>query len=195
MLAALSILEWRFALDEVGKTLIDSQSPRPADLILVLGGDFFGPRVVKGAQLGRLGYAPLVLMSSPPYAGRPEGELAIDFLVKKGYPRQEFAVFAHNANSTIAEAVAVRAELARRHAKNVILVTSAFHSRRAAIVFALFCPNVHFISVPAPDAHYNAESWWKKEDSRQIFFSEWVKIFGTLTVAYPRYLVNSLTAS
>lgn len=193
-LVAVLALEWQPALALVGSTLIDSQAPRPADLILVLGGDFWGARVIKGAELGRLGYAPMVLISSPPYAGRPEGELAVAFLVKRGYPRQEFAVFAHNAASTIAEAGALRGELARRHAKNVILVTSAYHSRRAAIVFTLFCPGIHFISAPADDGHYHAERWWKEDGSRELFFGEYVKIFGTLAVAYPTYLVTRLVS-
>lgn len=193
--AALLFLKSHVVLDWLGSALIDSQPPQPADLILVLGGDFWGPRVIKGAELGKRGYAPIVLISSPPYSGRPEGEFAVDFLTRLGYPRKEFAVFAHNAASTIAEAVALRGELARRHAKNVILVTSEYHSRRAAIVFRLFCPGVHFISVPAPDNHYHADDWWRQHSSREIFFSEWVKILGTVAVAYPKYLVSRLTTS
>jgi uncharacterized SAM-binding protein YcdF (DUF218 family) len=189
LLAAVLLIRWQAALSLLGSCVIDSEPPRPADLILVLGGDFWGPRVVKAAELGTLGYAPTVLISSPPYAGRPEGELAVDFLVKRGFRREMFAIFAHNAASTIAEAVALRGELARRRAKNVILVTTNYHSRRASIVFRLFCPGVRFISVPAPDSFY-AEGWWKSRSSREIFFSESTKILGTLMVAYPRYLAS-----
>ncbi len=137
-----------------------------------------------------LRYAPTVLISSPPYYYRPEGELAIDFLVQKGYPRDKFAIFPHTARSTIAEALVLHGELERREAKQVLLVTSGYHSRRAAIVFALFCPGIHFISVPADDPKYEPDAWWKKADSRKLFFSELLKITGTVTLAYPVYLIN-----
>jgi uncharacterized SAM-binding protein YcdF (DUF218 family) len=189
LLAVVLLIQWQTALSLLGSCLIDSEAPRPADLILVLGGDFWGPRVVKAAELSTLGYAPTVLISGPPYAGRPEGELAVDFLVKRGFRREMFAVFGHTAASTVAEALALRGELARRGVKRVILVTSSYHSRRAAIVFGLFCPGIRFTSVPASDSFY-AAGWWKSPISREIFFSEWSKIFGTLTIAYPRYLAS-----
>ena len=190
VLAVVVLIQWQAALSLLGRCLIDSQPPRPADLILVLGGDFWGPRVVKAAELNALGYAPTVLISSPPYAGRPEGELAVDFLVKRGFRKEMFAVFPHTASSTIAEALALRGELARRGVKRVILVTSNYHSRRAAIVFHLFCPGFSFTSVPAPDSNYSADGWWKSGVSREVFFSEWTKMLGTLVIAYPRYLTS-----
>ena len=189
MLAVVLLIRWQAALSVLGGYLIDSEAPRPADLILVIGGDFWGPRVVKAAELGTVGYASTVLISGPPYRGRPEGELAVDFLVKRGFPGEMFAVFPIAAGSTIGEALALRAELARRRVKRVILVTSSYHSRRAAMVFRLFCPGIRFISVPPSDSFY-AAGWWKSPASREIVFSEWTKILGTLTIAYPSYLVS-----
>ena len=182
---------WRAALTSLGAFLIDSQPPQQADLVLVLGGEFWGPRVLTGAELARIGYAPIALISGPPYRDRPEGELAVEFLVQKGYPRELFQVFGHHASSTIAEAKALRAELARRKVKRVLLVTSSYHSRRAAIVLTLFCPGVRFISIPAP-SHYHVDEWWHDESSRQIFFSEWSKILGSVLVAYPAHVVSRL---
>jgi len=180
-----------FAVANAGSFLICSETPQRADLILVIGGDFYGPRVLKGADLAVQGYAPLVLISGPPYQqGRPEGEFAVNFLETKGYPRRLFQVFGHNAGSTIDEAIAVRAELRRRNAHRVLLVTSAYHSRRADIVFRLFCPGIHFISVPAPDNHYDPSRWWSDPSSRRLFFSECEKIVGSVLVMYPRYLLT-----
>lgn len=174
-----------------GKFLICSEIPQKADLILVIGGDFYGPRVLKGADLAVQGYAPLVLISGPPYQqGRPEGEFAVNFLETKGYPRRVFQVFGHNAGSTIDEAIAVRGELHRRNVHSVLLVTSAYHSRRADIVFRLFCPGIHFISVPASDNHYDPSRWWSDHSSRRLFFSECLKITGSVLVMYPRYLLT-----
>ena len=188
--AVAAAIRWRATLTAMGDFLVDSQPPQPADLIVVLGGDFWGPRVLTGAELARLRYAPVALMSGPPYHGSPQGLLSIDFLVKQGYSRGLFQVFATEAQSTIAEANDLRAELARRPVRRVLLVTSSYHSRRATIVMSLFCPGVSFIAIPAPDVHYHVAEWWNDESSRHLFFSEWSKILGSVLVAYPAHLVS-----
>ena len=180
-----------FVLPNAGSFLVCSETPQKADLILVIGGDFYGPRVIKGADLAVQGYAPFALISGPPYGpGQPEGEFAVNFLITKGYPRSLFQVFGHHARSTITEAIAVSGELRRRNVHRVLLVTSEYHSRRADVVFRLFCPGVHFISVPAPDEHYDPNRWWSDPSSRRLFFSEFEKILGSVFVVYPRYLVT-----
>jgi len=177
-----------------GSLLVCSATPRRADLILVIGGDFYGPRVLKGADLAVEGYAPVVLITGPPYRdGRSESEFAIDFLTSRGYRRSFFQAFGHQASSTVEEAIAVCPELARRRVHRVILVTSSYHSRRADVVFRLFCPGIHFISVSAPDSHYDAEHWWTDQESRKLFFSECRKIAGSVLVAYPEHLLTLLT--
>src|SRR5258708_38481609 len=96
----LALAGWRYypiLLTQTARFLIDSDSPERADLILVLGGDFWGPRVVKGAELGIGGFASRVLISGPPYNGKPESDLAIEFLVQKGYPGELFLSFPHHA--------------------------------------------------------------------------------------------------
>jgi uncharacterized SAM-binding protein YcdF (DUF218 family) len=182
VMMAILWIRWKSCLSSLGTFLVDSQPPQSADIIVVLGGDFWGPRVIKGAELAKEGYAPLVLFSGPLYRGRPEGELAITFLVQRGYPAKLFAVFPNAAKSTNEEARALRGELTRRGARRVILVTSSYHSRRAALVLHLVCPGIVFISVPAPDPHYHAENWWNKGDSRRLFVSEWTKILWSMLI-------------
>lgn len=191
-LAAVLLIDWKTTLSYLGNFLVSPQSPRPADLILVLGGNFWGPRVVKGADLAVQSYAPLVLFSGVSYQGRPEGDAAIDFLTARGYPRRLFQSFEHHARSTIGEAIALRPELARRGVKRVLLVTSAYHSRRASIVFWLFCPGIHFITIGAPDDFYHPDDWWEDASSKKLFFSEWTKIFGTVLFEYPKNVVESI---
>ncbi len=191
-LAVLLLIAWKPTLSYLGNLLVSPQSPRPADLILVLGGNFYGPRVVKAADLAMQHYAPLVLISGVPYEGRPEGDAAIDFLTARGYPRGLFQSFEHHAPSTIGEAIALRPELARRGVKRVLLVTSAYHSRRASIVFWLFCPGIHFITIGAPDNFYHPSDWWEDASSKKLFFSEWTKIFGTVFFEYPKNVVESI---
>jgi uncharacterized SAM-binding protein YcdF (DUF218 family) len=191
-LFVVALIRWQATLSFLGRYLIYSQPPRRADIILVLAGDFWGPRVLKAAELAKQGYAPLVLISGVPYGSGTEGDYAIPFLVKQGYPARLFESFGHHAHSTIEEAIALRGELARRRVKQVILVTSDFHSRRSAIVFRLFCPGLDFISVPGAEPAVHPDRWWMDDHSRALFYSEWSKILGTILMAYPRDLMRRL---
>lgn len=184
----LAVIRWQATLAFLGNYLARSETPQQADLILVLGGNFYGPRVLKAAELVSRGYAPLVLISGAPYRGRPEGEFAITFLAQQGYRTNLFESFGHHARSTIEEAIALRPELRRRGVKHVILVTSAYHSRRAWLVFELVSPGIRFTSVPAPDPSYQPSRWWTDESSSRLFYSEWSKLAGSVLLTYPEYL-------
>lgn len=181
-----SVLTW------LATFLMLSRQPEKVDLILVLGGEFWGPRALKGAELGASGYARRVLISGPPYRDQPESELSIRFLVEKGYPRELFLSFPNASSSTIEEAIAVCPELHRLGAERVMIVTSAYHSRRANIVFRLFCPEVPFLSTAAPDTQFVPENWWKTSRYRKIFFSEWEKIVVTVFWEYPKHNLKLL---
>jgi len=189
-LAAIALIRWQATLNWLGNYLVCSDPREPADLAVVMGGDFWGPRVVTAAEIARQGIVPLTLISGPPYAGRPEGELAVEFLVKQGYAENLFAVFAHDEPSTLGEVLALKGELKRRGVKRVIVVTSSYHSRRCAILFRLFCPGIRFLSVPARDGQYRGDGWWRDAGSRNLFFSEWTKILGSVLIAYPAYTVS-----
>jgi uncharacterized SAM-binding protein YcdF (DUF218 family) len=185
-------IEWRSVFAYLGNYLVSSEAATPADLILVLRGNFYGPRVLKGADLVAQGYAPLALFSGPPYQWRPQGDVSIDFLAQQGHSRRGLNSLDVHAEATIEEAQAVRPELIRCGAKQVLLVTASFHSRRSAIVFRLFCPGIQFISVPAEDPQYHPDTWWMDASSKKLFFSEWEKILGTVLVVYPKYLIGRI---
>ena len=148
--------------------------------------------MIKGADLGVRGQAPMVLISGAPYRNRPEGEFAIPFLTHLGYPRSLFESFGHHASSTIEESLALCPELRRRGVKKVLLVTSGYHSRRAAIVFGLFCPDIQFVTVGASEPVFVPSRWWMASKSRKLFFSEWFKICGTVLFEYPKYRLEKL---
>jgi uncharacterized SAM-binding protein YcdF (DUF218 family) len=151
-----------------------------ADLIYVLAGDFLGARVLVGAELGVQGYASQVLLSGGPYSDSYSGDLAIRFAVEHGYPPSLFSSVRLRAQSTIEEAKELRPVFQRLGARRIILVTSNYHSRRAAFVFRSLLPGVRFLAVAAPDHVFNAGSWWKTDRERRLFFLEYYKIIGTL---------------
>lgn len=166
-----------------GRFLVAEASLTQPDLILVLGGDFFGARVVHAARLGTEGVAPRVLISGPPYHQQFESDLAIEYLNRKhGYPRSLFIGFQHRARNTLEEAVTLRPELERLRVKKVLLVTSNYHSRRALAIFRAMVPGIEFGMAPADDPQFHPERWWLAAGERRLVEREFTSLAWNLTV-------------
>ena len=128
----------------MGAFLVEGESPSRADLIVILAGDLYGRRILKGAELVKEGYAPYVLVSGPGgLYGLHENELAIPFAVKHGFPASWFIAFPNESHSTDEEARALRAwastasmrvRASRPPRPIAPTVTDAPFSRRARIV-------------------------------------------------------------
>jgi uncharacterized SAM-binding protein YcdF (DUF218 family) len=82
-LLVVALIRWQTTLSLLGRYLIYSEAPESADIILVLAEGFYGPRVLKAAELAKQGYAPLVLISGTPYQSGMEGEYAISFVASE----------------------------------------------------------------------------------------------------------------
>ena len=81
-------------LAALGGYLVSAGPPEKADIVVVLGGDSSGNRILKAAELVRAGYAPRVLVSGPAgIYGFHESDLAIPFAEKAGYPASYFLGF------------------------------------------------------------------------------------------------------
>jgi uncharacterized SAM-binding protein YcdF (DUF218 family) len=165
----------------MGGFLVNAGQPFHADIIVVLGGDSYGHRILKAAELVKQGFAPRVLVSGPPgFYGFHENDLAIPFAVKHGYPAEWFVPFPHLGHSTDEEARAILAELRARRVHRMILVTSDFHSRRALRTFRGLGPDIEMGMVTAPDEFFTADGWWRSREGRKTFFMEWSKTFASL---------------
>ncbi len=177
--AAAAVLLWAqraLLLGALGGYLVSAGTPVKADGALVLAGDSAGQRITAAAELVRQGYAPAVFVSGP--AGSwdyHESELAIEWAVKRGYPRSWFVALPHFATSTRDEALAVLPELRRRNVRRYLLVTSDFHTRRAARLFRSLGPDLEFVTIAAPDRYFSAAGWWHTREGRKTFLLEWLK--------------------
>src|SRR5438034_7456632 len=119
-------------LSALGAYLIRADPPAPADYAVVLAGDPTGNRIIKAAELVRHGLVRKAVVDGPMgYYGVNESDLAVNFAVKKGYPEDYFVKFPIAATSTREEAGLVTAELHRLGARSFLVVTSAYHTRRA----------------------------------------------------------------
>jgi uncharacterized SAM-binding protein YcdF (DUF218 family) len=162
----------------VGEYLTYSEPPCKADMIVVLAGDFFGNRIEKAGELAHAGWAPKVLVSGAGVCyGINEGELAIRFAIRAGYPEDDFVNLPSPARSTVEEAQYIVPELRRRGVHRFILVTSNFHTRRAAKIYHQAAPDIPFCVVASPDHDFTPNSWWHTREGRKVGFTECLKTF------------------
>ena len=172
-IAAATHVWWMTAL---GRMLVRDDGPARADIAVVLAGDFYGNRVVRAAELVKQGYVPKVLVSGPHVIyGLYECDLAISLAVKRGYPESWFIRSPNEALSTRDEADAILADLRRRGVHRFLLVTSDFHTARAARIYRAADSGFDMRVVAAPDRYFRADGWWRNREGRKIFVVEWMK--------------------
>jgi len=152
----------------------------PADMIVVLAGDFSGNRILKAGDLVKRGFAPKALVSgtSGEY-GQHESDLAIPFAVRHGYPESYFVALPNDSLSTRDEANDVLAALAKWHVHRIDIVTSDYHTRRAGNIYRAKARNLEIHMVAAPDKYFTPDGWWKNREARKTFLVEWVKTFAS----------------
>jgi len=122
-----------------GAFLITADKPRKADAIIVIGGDHKPERVQRAVDLYQQGLAPIVIISAGTQVieGKehvPEAEVMRRQAMALGLP--EMALLVENrSQSTFQNAYYVEGLCRERNIRSVLLVTSAYQSRRAAMIF------------------------------------------------------------
>jgi uncharacterized SAM-binding protein YcdF (DUF218 family) len=160
----------------LGEYLTNSEPPCKADMIVVPAGDYFGNRILKAGELMHQGWAPKTLVSGAGVCyGVNEGDLAIQFAVRSGLPTGEFQNFPSPARSTVEEGRYIVPELRRLGVHRYILVTSDFHTRRAAAIFHKAGPDLPFCTVAASGPDFSPDGWWHSREGRKTAFFEWCK--------------------
>ncbi|MCZ6766577.1 MAG: YdcF family protein, partial [bacterium] len=164
-------------LTAAGEFLVQPDPLEPAEIIVVLAGDGTGFRIMTAVGLVQRDLAPKILVTGPPgHYGHYESELAIDFAVEKGAPREIFEAFPMHVQSTKEEAERVDAELRRRGTAKAIIVTSNFHTRRTRQIFRERAGGgVEYIVAAAPNPYFEPDEWWKTRPGKKVFFMEAVK--------------------
>ena len=156
--------------------MVNSEAPQRADAALVLGGDYHGRRVLKGAELFSKGYVPKVLVSgSGPIYGMHESELAIQLAVRRGYPQDAFIPLQHEAVSTEDEIRSVVESLRTMRIRKLLLVTSPSHTGRATRVARQLLPGIEIHSIAAEDPTWQNGYWWTNREGRKAWLFEAMK--------------------
>ena len=125
--------------------LIVEKSLGRADAMLVLGGSsVYLERTRKAAELYRKGVAPKILLTDDGGRARwsrierentPFVELAKRELIAGGVPAENIEILGPPATGTIYEAQNLRKKIQEANLRSVLIVTSAYHTRRALRTF------------------------------------------------------------
>ena len=175
-LLALLILLLAWTLPSAGGFLVKVDPPAKAQLAVVLAGDYWGNRVVRGGELARDGLVEKVLVSGAAgFYGTQESELAVHYAVSKGFPEASFEALHMQYGSTQEEAHSIALELKRRGIKSVLVVTSDYHTRRAGLIWRQTAPWLDIRMIGAPDRFFHRERWWNDRDSAKRVFDEGTK--------------------
>lgn len=159
--------------------MVEDDGREKAQAIVVLGGDDYGTRIVKAAQLAEAGYAPYVLVSGPLSLLGHESDDTIEYARRRGFPDSLFHALPNDTDSTRSEAAFIGRYLRSQGIHKILLVTSNFHTRRAAWLMRHENPGLEVEAVPAPDPYFTPSTWWKSRNGQKTFLLEWMKTVAT----------------
>jgi len=159
----------------IGEGLVVEDPLEKSDAIIVLSDDnFYADRATRAAEIFRQGLAPVVVASGirlRPSAGI--AELMTHDLIERGVPKEHILPFPQDADSTREEAEALRKLVQEKRWKNVIVVTSNYHTRRAKYIFTRVLGGgvvVRFAS--ARDGDFDPAHWYEHRRSVRLFVHE-----------------------
>jgi len=167
--------------------LVVDDAPRPAEVIFLLNGDY-NTRPFQASQLYQQGLAPRIVIAQA--EGQPaeriglvqnETEISVAVMEKMGVPADKIVVLQveGGVTSTYDEARALRQYVRDNSIHSVLLVTSAFHTRRARWIVAKELAGLPVsLEVSAvPYGSFDATDWWQSENGLIALNNEYIKLF------------------
>lgn len=166
-------------LEGLGHSLIAEDALHPADAILVLGGETRqGDRVAHAVKLYQRGLAPLLVFSGTPMGFRThEAEVMKRHAEYLGVPSDRIVMVKHDSESTREEAGVVVPVLQRKGLREVIIVTSNYHTGRAKRIFQKMAGQAgpRFLASAVDDGYFNPDGWWMHRKDAKTFVYESIK--------------------
>jgi len=162
-------------LFSAGSFLVLSESPKQADVIIVLSGG--QGRVEQAAELYKEGYAPYIILSNAKESTSKSGDM-LQTALNLGIPQD--VIYTENAaESTYQNAEFTLPIMKERDFKSAIVVSSDFHMRRIKFLFAgVYKKSDIELTYIGSASGYNAKRWWSDRKSRETTFNEYVKMIG-----------------
>ncbi len=180
---------WIVVAPFLASYLIVEKPLEHADVIMVLSGSaVYKERTRKAAELYIQGVAPKIFITDD---GRRSGwsqsektnlpfvELERRELIANGVPADSITALPYRVSGTEYEAKALADELVDRPLNSVLLVTSAYHTRRALRTFEKVIgasqAEIGISGVPPGDETPEADWWWLSTSGWQMVAGEYVK--------------------
>lgn len=182
-------LAWIFLAPFLARGLIVEKPLAKSDVILVLGGSStFIERTRKAAELYQKGVAPKIFLtddderagwSSEEQRNPKFVELAQKKLIEQGVSPSAIEILEPAVEGTIDEARAFAEKARTENIKSALLVTSAYHTRRARWTFEniLSVQNVE-IGIQSPPSGIQTPApsfWWLEAAGWRLVAGEYVK--------------------
>lgn len=188
-----SFLIWVLIAPFLAERLIVEKTVEKADAILVLGGSAtYKERTQKAAELYKSGIATKIFLTDDGTRGswnvkeqrNPKFvEMAQKRLTENGVPPENIEILEPEVSGTIDEAKILANKAREGNLKNVLIVTSAYHTRRALWTFerefvkekltanfGILSPQTG-IQTPLP------QTWWLSPKGWQFVAGEYLKSF------------------
>ena len=174
-----------FILDKAGKLIYKKDDLKPADVIVVLSGED-NERVEYAAYLFREEWAKknrIIMAGGPVVWKHSWASLMKEHAEYLGIPGKD--ILLEDKSLTTEENARYTKEILQKNGyKSIILVTSPYHSRRAAVIFQkVLGKDIKVLSAPVENSWFKFSDWWKRRRDRAAVFNEyskfiWLWIFG-----------------
>ena len=165
----------------IGEWWDQTETPRPADAIVVLGGgDRFRPQ--QAAKLFHEGVTPKILVTRPPEPPSHPRRAQLytkSILIDAGVPPEAIIFTDDIVHSTWDEATSVATWARENDASTILICTDRFHARRVGWVYQRQVEAVtdcDCVVVRAPFYHFDRRDWWADEHGVLAFQNEVIKL-------------------
>jgi uncharacterized SAM-binding protein YcdF (DUF218 family) len=190
VLLLLVILAFAFRapiLTRIADFLIINDELQPADAIFLLSSDV-NTRPFRVAELYKQGFAPIIVICRAEDTPVVElglvandTDIAVGVMEKLGVPPEKIIILTipGGVTSTFDEAAAFRQYVEANQVRRIILVTSAFHTRRASWIVdkALSGLPITLETAAVPYADFDQTTWWQNETGLITLNNEYIKLF------------------
>jgi uncharacterized SAM-binding protein YcdF (DUF218 family) len=169
--------------------IVKSELPAADAIVLLSGSSTYLERADWAARLYREGRAPVIILTDDKLISGWNGaedrnpyfyELAAKELKKRGVPAERIRVVSEPALGTYYESLNVREYATRHKLKRLLIVTSAYHSRRALWSMRRACEGIGMeIGVDGPSPGWQTPSawtWWMRRWGWKVVAGEYLKM-------------------
>ena len=184
LIIVISALYWALPaiLNKASRALVREDQLYKADLIVALGGDSRSNREKKAVELYHQGWGKKIVVSGVQYAwGIHTADAAKRYVMSLGVPASD-VLDIRDAWNTRGEAQALDKLMATNKWHSAIIVTSAFHSRRALFTIERTVGDLQFCSAPVPPVapEWQPDRWWLRRMDFGITMKEFFAWINTI---------------